>query len=120
MAVQYLKRELGNGKSCDEQDQDLWTPLHFACLKANVEAARVLLDKGANPCAQTRFGRTPLHYAAQVDNNKIVRSLLDYGADPHIKDRRGVKPLDLTPPGDCKVMLLDYEEGGNPNKVEDE
>lgn len=121
-AVQYLKRELSNTQTklkVDDVDQDLWTPLHFACLKGNEEAAKVLLEKGANPSAQTRFGRTALHFASQISNHKLVRALLDYGADPHLKDKKQVRPFDICPEGECKVMLWDYEEGGNPNRTED-
>lgn len=29
--------------------------------------------------------------------------------------QKGLKALDVCPDGDCKIMLYDYEEGGNPN-----
>jgi hypothetical protein len=32
----------------------------------------------------------------------------------------GKKAIDVCPDGECKVMLWDYEEGGNPNKPADE
>ena len=35
------------------------TPLHFAAFKRHEDAARVLLEAGANPRALDRKGRTP-------------------------------------------------------------
>mmetsp|Transcript_43226 Transcript_43226/g.82505 ORF Transcript_43226/g.82505 Transcript_43226/m.82505 type:complete len:140 (+) Transcript_43226:274-693(+) len=117
-AVDYLKRELVAGKqleAIDEVDLDMWTPLHFACLKGKEQAALMLLKRGANPNAQTRLGRTPLQFACMKKLSNAVRLLLDKNADPHHRDAKGLKALDVCPDGDCKIMLYDYEEGGNPN-----
>mmetsp|Transcript_11795 Transcript_11795/g.15973 ORF Transcript_11795/g.15973 Transcript_11795/m.15973 type:complete len:140 (+) Transcript_11795:202-621(+) len=117
-AVEYLKRELVAGKQLediDDLDQDLWTPLHFACLKGNENAAIALLKKGANPNAHTRVGKSPLMFACMKNIATTTRMLLDKNADPHHRDKSGKKALDVCPPGECQIMLYDYEEGGNPN-----
>ena len=40
------------------------TPLMRACFRGNLKLARLLIEKGANPNARTRYGFTPLIYAA--------------------------------------------------------
>eukprot|EP01052_Picozoa_sp_SAG31_P027819 SAG31_NODE_2636_length_5337_cov_11.000955_2_plen_92_part_00 len=58
------------------------TPLHAAVEGHHLDAARVLLDSGANPSAQRHTdGATPLHIAAEKDNPDSMRLLLEYGSD---------------------------------------
>jgi hypothetical protein len=64
------------------------TPLHHACRMRRVDAARVLLEHGADPNARfkARMG-TPLCAALQydpsyIDNNVLVALLLSHGALP--------------------------------------
>mmetsp|Transcript_7789 Transcript_7789/g.15930 ORF Transcript_7789/g.15930 Transcript_7789/m.15930 type:complete len:140 (-) Transcript_7789:146-565(-) len=123
-AVEYLNRELVAGKQLDkidERDLDSWTPLHFACLKGNQAASHALVKKGANLNAATKMGRTPLHFACMKNMHTVVRAMLDApkAADPHAADKKGKRPIDICPEGECKIMLYDYEEGGNPNKAND-
>jgi len=54
-----------------------WTPLHWAAYSGQLQAARLLLDRGADPKARDAFGFTPLHYAAEKE---LVDLLLDRGA----------------------------------------
>ena len=47
------------------------------------EGVKYLLDHGADPNPQTRWGRTPFQHALLRDNSlKIIELLLDRGADP--------------------------------------
>lgn len=61
-------------------------------------AARVLLDHGADPNAQTSDGDTSLHYAARfchsARSRQLIRLLLNKGADPLLKNWRHYKPSD--------------------------
>ncbi|KAH0554915.1 putative ankyrin repeat protein RF_0381 [Cotesia glomerata] len=52
------------------------TPLHAAVKNKNLEVARQLLDKGANPDAQDILGKTPLRYAVEANDLKIADLLL--------------------------------------------
>mmetsp|Transcript_23693 Transcript_23693/g.39754 ORF Transcript_23693/g.39754 Transcript_23693/m.39754 type:complete len:142 (+) Transcript_23693:236-661(+) len=125
-SVDYLRRELVADKQLahiNEKDLDGWTPLHFACLKGNDQAALVLVKKGADSNAKTKMGRTPLFFACMKNMQTVVRAMLDAvpkAADSQIRDKTGKKAIDVCPDGECKVMLWDYEEGGNPNKPADE
>jgi ankyrin repeat protein len=49
------------------------TPLHAAVLGGNLEAARALLDNGADADAEDVFGRTPIFYAKIVQEPKLEK-----------------------------------------------
>ena len=57
-------------------------PLIIACEKGHVDAARLLLDKGAEVNRATEDGRTPLLVACLQGHVDAVRLLLDNGAAP--------------------------------------
>eukprot|EP00434_Breviolum_minutum_P030481 symbB.v1.2.026954.t1/scaffold2731.1/size72017/2 len=53
------------------------TPLHVAAYWGNVEAAELLLSKGAAVDATNLAGKTPLDLARKEDHKKVVRILLN-------------------------------------------
>lgn len=59
-----------------------WAPLHYAASKAQVETARLLIERGAIVNAPGPDGTTPLMMAALSGKPDIVRLLLEHGADP--------------------------------------
>jgi ankyrin repeat protein len=64
-----------------------------------VEAARVLLDAGADIQARSRndhYGDTPLHAAAHGNQKDVVRLLIERGADVDARNPAGRTPLDET------------------------
>ena len=53
-----------------------YTPLHYAARAGRLEAARLLLARGAAPDARTAAGRaTPLHRAAHVGCVPLIELL---------------------------------------------
>ena len=85
-------------------DGVLQTPLFYACWKGHVEAAALLLDRGAVVDAEDKWRCTPLIYAAcggNAGNPGCVQLLLSRGADaarvrPHACDngtRDWITPL---------------------------
>lgn len=77
--------------------EDGKTPLHAAAgvttKHYSGSSARTLLDAGADPNSQDKYGRTPLHDAAFFAQIATVKMLLGAGADPNTLAGRGGTPL---------------------------
>src|SRR6266851_149464 len=79
------------------------TALHVAAAAYQLEIARELMAKGAQPGARNRRGAEPLHYAADgipgaptwnpEAQAAIVEYLIEAGANPNSIDKSGVTPL---------------------------
>lgn len=70
------------------------TPLHLAATHCHVDAAKVLLNKGAKIDAKATGGPTPLDLAAQAGCVDIVNLLLAKGAKVNARDDQGRTALD--------------------------
>jgi ankyrin repeat protein len=57
------------------------SPLHAALWAGDDEAARALVDAGADVNAPGEMSETPLHVAVAQGNTAMARHLLDHGAD---------------------------------------
>ena len=57
------------------------TPLLAACFNGDVDAARLALDRGADPNRANEDGVTPLFIACQQGHVDVARLLLDNGAE---------------------------------------
>ena len=62
--------------------------------KNALEAAKLLLDLGADVNASNEAGQTSLHAAAAIGANGVVRFLVERGAGVDAKTRQGRTPLD--------------------------
>lgn len=73
-----------------------WTPLHLAAFFGHDEAARLLLERGADVHAisTNRMENMPIHAAAANGQSRLVALLLDHGADVNTRSR-GWSLLDL-------------------------
>lgn len=69
----------------DIPDHEAWahwnTPLHHALWLADLEAAEILLKRGADINFYNSIGRTPLHEAVWNERHDVARFLLEKGAD---------------------------------------
>jgi ankyrin repeat protein len=96
---------------------DGFTPLHLAAFFGGADAARVLLERGAEVDARSRNEQfapdaTALHSAAAARQLEIARLLLDAGADPNARQRSGHTPLDAAElNGDAELATLLRERG---------
>jgi uncharacterized protein len=76
----------------DAWTPDGFTPLHIAAFAHNIDAARALLEAGADPnvIATASFARvTPLGTCAFAGANDVAELLLAHGANPDITEAPG-------------------------------
>lgn len=67
-----------------DEDRDA-TPILMAVFRHNIEATRILLAAGSDPCIHGREGDTPLTYAAENSAYELARLLLLCGAERSIE-----------------------------------
>lgn len=81
-----------------EAETQQWTALHIAARMGLLEAARLLLDRGADPSFTAAVGElTPLMVAiiGSSGRSDVVSLLLERGADPSAKGPGGATALHL-------------------------
>ena len=71
------------------------TPLGWAALNGQTEAAKLLIEKGADVNARSRDGSTPLNSAAFLGRVETVKLLLENGADTTLRSNDGTTPTDV-------------------------
>ena len=83
-----LVRALHHPGAVSAYSFDGWTPLHLASFFGQREAARALLDAGAevNALSRNSLTNTPLHAAVAGRHTEAALLLLQHGADPTIRD----------------------------------
>ena len=99
--------EKGENVNSLSNEYDRATPLQFAAMGGNVENAKILLKKNANPNAKDsvitlssplniiQAGNTAMHLAVTIDSFPLVKLLDDYGADATIKNGEEVCPIEI-------------------------
>ena len=75
--------------------RDVETPLWDACRTGHVNAARLLLDKGAEVDRADKDGATPLYIACQQGHVDVARLLLEKGAEVDRAKEDGATPLSI-------------------------
>ena len=103
---------------------DGFTALHLAAFFGQEEAAKILLERGAEVNLVARHATlhvTPLHSAAAGSHSEIVKLLLEHGADPNAAQDGGFTPLHSAAQNDDRESaeaLL--EAGADPALASDE
>ena len=93
--LRAIARLLKDGADPNAQDDNGFSPLHFAAQESLPEAARLLLEAGAVPNIKDSFGNTPLFRAGNTEQGiRVIKMLLDAGADPSIPNNYGVSAAD--------------------------
>ena len=102
------------------------TALMYASKKGHTETVRLLLDHGANPNSQDKYGDTPLILAVAYgdmseESTDILRLLLDHGADVNVQDNDGNTALmtAMTEERGAEIVKLLLDHGADPNVHED-
>ncbi len=78
-----------------EPDGGELTALVYAARTGSVDAARVLLDGGADVNQTTRYGWSPLLAATQNQNYQLAKFLIEHGANVNLANKGGWTPLYL-------------------------
>lgn len=85
-----LKQHIAAGTNINEKDPyGGSSPLISASVFGKPEAAKILIDAGADVNFQNNDGSTALHTAAFFCRLEIVKALLEKGADKTIKNKFG-------------------------------
>ncbi len=104
-----IERLLKEHADVNAPQADGMTALHWAALRDNFEAAKLLIGSNANIAAANQYGVTPLSLACQNGSTQIVELLLDRGADPNTTLRGGETALMTAArtgkPGAVKALL---------------
>lgn len=86
-----LKSAAADPAAVNSFSYDGWTPLHLAAFFGHPDAARILIQAGAELNAVSRNGlrNTPLHAATAGKHSDVALLLLAEGADPRVVDGGG-------------------------------
>lgn len=97
--IEAMRALLGGGANADLKDRNMGSAaLHYAASQllpeaTAAEAAKVLLQAGANANVRNDAAWTPLHVAVREGYAGVMRALLKGGADTNAQDRDGGTPL---------------------------
>ncbi|RFU68757.1 hypothetical protein D0469_11295 [Peribacillus saganii] len=92
-------------KDINAADGNGATALHYAVYYDNLQAAELLLNKGANVNAKDSFSTTPLMDAVYMPSLEMAELLIKNGADPAIKDESGFTAYDYAKEEDYKDIM---------------
>ena len=84
----------------ESKDKYGCTPLHYSV--TNFQKCNWLLEHGANPNAQDKYGSTPLFRAR---NPKVVELLIHWGADKTIRKYNGCSVWDTHKSYEARYVL---------------
>ena len=92
--VSELAEALAQPGTIGAYSYDGWTPLHLAAFFGELDAARLLVEAGADLQAVSRnsMANTPLHAATAGKHQAVAVMLLEQGADPTVVDAGGYTP----------------------------
>lgn len=95
-------------KDINEVNAENLTPLHFAALLGRNEAAKILIDKGAdiNAQANPEYG-PPLYIAVKQGNIELTEDLFKHNATADFKDAEGKTVVDyVKQSGNSKLIQI--------------
>jgi ankyrin repeat protein len=96
-----------------EPDGGALTALVYAARSGSIDAARALLEGGADVNQTTRYGWSPLLAATQNQNYRMAKFLIENGADVNLANKGGWTPLYLA------TDNRNIEDGDYPTRTAD-
>lgn len=124
--VDALRGAIGRSrKRANELSADGFAPLHLAAFFGQLEAARLLVEKGADLHARSTNRRlpsvTPLHSAAAARHTAVAELLLEAGADPNVAQNGGWTALhSAAANGNAELARLLLARGAEPMAMADD
>jgi hypothetical protein len=88
--LEAIRQHIAAGSDVDKD-----TPLVTATVFGNIEAAKLLIEAGADLNAQDTQGSTPVFVAAFFCRPDILKLLLEKGADQSIPNKEGRTPSEV-------------------------
>ncbi len=122
--VEELSRHLANDNAMVSiKGADGFYPLGLACFFGNYEAAKKLIEQGAevNQASANDFVVAPIHSAVSGQHLSIVDLLLNNGADANVPQTKGIRPLhQAAHVGNVEIVKLLLAHGAERNLTSDE
>lgn len=107
--ISSLVNALDGGASADGRGENGWTPLIAAARNGQLECARLLVARGADPNLSSPRGTTPLMYAKThafaSGEFLMMEALLAAGSDINAKDAAGLTLLDYVETRSADLMI---------------
>jgi hypothetical protein len=96
-------------------DQDNYTSLHWACMRARWDVAEFLIKKGADLNVAGGDGGTPINWVVHHDNVEIVNLMVEKGAKLNIRNQWGMTELHTAIWRGC-INVVEYllDHGSDP------
>ena len=124
--TETLRGLLGRSKRrANAFSPDGFAPLHLAAYYGRTEAARLLVERGADVETAARNPRLatvrPLHSAAAGRATEVAALLLEHGADPNAVQAGGWTPLHAAAAnGNAELVRLLLKRGADPKRSADD
>jgi len=120
-SVAACRKMIEDGRaSVDDRGPDGYTALHFAAAFGQLEIARLLLGRGADPnlAAQNEARATPLHVAVAARHRDVASLLMALGGSPNAVQHDGWTPLHSAAlAGDESIIDLLLLRGADPSRA---
>jgi 26S proteasome non-ATPase regulatory subunit 10 len=96
-------------------DEDSYTALHWACMRARWDVARYLIEQGADLNAVGGDGGTPINWCVHHDNVEIVKLMVEKGAELNTQNQWGMTELHTAIWRGC-INVVEYllDHGSDP------